>query len=69
VLDSLAHGRSGQAESVGEDDLVVQTGTGGDLAGLDQVLKSLRDLDVLRHRTRSVDHARRDQVIHVCSYL
>jgi hypothetical protein len=37
---------------VGQDDLVVQPGTRRDLAGLDEVLQALRDLEVERQSGR-----------------
>ena len=55
VLDGLAHGLPGQAELVGQIDLVVQSGTRGQVTGLDELLEVLGDLEIEGDRAVPVD--------------
>jgi hypothetical protein len=63
VLDGPAHGRPGQAELVGQIDLVVQPCPGGQFPRLDEVLQVLRHLEVERDRAVAV-HLGQDGTVH-----
>jgi hypothetical protein len=54
VLDGPAHGRPGQAELVGQVDLVVQPRPRGQVTGLDELLEVLGDLEVEGDRAVTV---------------
>jgi hypothetical protein len=54
VADGLAHRGAGQAEPVGQVDLVLQPGPGGQLTGLNELLEMLGDLEIERDRAGPV---------------
>ena len=53
-LDGAAHGGPGQAELLGQADLVVQPVAGREIALVDGVLDLLGDLEVQRHRAGTI---------------
>jgi hypothetical protein len=60
VLDGAAGGGAGDAEALGEVDLVLDAGADADLALLDQFLQAGGDLEVERHRAGPVHFDRTD---------
>ncbi len=64
VLDSAAHRRPGQAQLVGQVDLVLQPGSGHQLPGVDEVLQMLGDLEIQRYRAVPVDLDGRGNFVH-----
>ncbi len=69
VLDGLPHRRAGQAELVGQRDLVLQAAAGRHLTGFDHLLQPLCHLEVQRHRAGAVDPDRRGHALHDVSSL
>jgi hypothetical protein len=64
VLDGPAHGGAGQAELIGQVNLVLEPRPSGQLTGLDEVLQMLRDLEVERDRAVPVHPEGRGGVSH-----
>jgi len=64
VLDGVPHRRPGQAEPVGQIDLVLEPRPRRQLTGLDQVLQVLRHLEVERDRAVPVHLDGRGDRVH-----
>ena len=63
LLHGPSHRRPGDAQLLGEHDLVVEQGALGEGAGGDRLLEVLGDLEPQRDRARPVDGQRRERVV------